>query len=158
MTVIYHTPLSPDQQRAAGMPTPQPLAMADQVRFSDLDTNNHVNNTVYIRWMEAARFEYFEKVELRSATAQSGRTGILKSVDCNFRLPLTWPDKVLVGGKVIELGKDYFVIQHVVFSRNHQKVAAHGRAVVVGFDYRKQKKSDFPPGLVEKIQKLEDMT
>ena len=108
--------------------------------------------------METARFEYFEKVELRSATAQSGRTGILKSVDCNFRLPLTWPDKVLAGGKVIELGKDYFVIQHVVFSCKHQKVAAHGRAVVVGFDYGKQKKSDFPPGLVEKIQNLEGMT
>jgi acyl-CoA thioester hydrolase len=118
----------------------------------------HVNNTVYVRWMETARFEYFEKVKLQSMGAQSGRTGILKSIDCNFRLPLTWPDKVLVGGKVIELGKDYFVIQHVVFSCNHQKVAAHSKAVIVGFDYGKQKKCDFPPGLVEKIQKLEGMT
>ena len=135
-----------------------PVVVELPVVWGEMDSMQHVNNTVYIRWMETARFEYFEKVELRSAAAQSGRTGILKSVDCNFRLPLTWPDKVLVGGKVIELGKDYFVIQHVVFSCNHQKVAAHGRAVVVGFDYGKQKKIDFPPGLVEKIQKLECMT
>ncbi|MBT7181867.1 MAG: acyl-CoA thioesterase, partial [Acidiferrobacteraceae bacterium] len=112
-----------------------PVVVELPVVWGEMDSMQHVNNTVYIRWMETARFEYFEKVELRAAAAQSGRTGILKSVDCNFRLPLTWPDKVLVGGKVIELGKDYFVIQHVVFSCKHQKVAAHGRAVVVGFDY-----------------------
>ena len=62
MTVIYHTPLSPDQQRAAGMPTPQPLAMADQVRFSDLDTNNHVNNTVYFEWFERLRIRYTQSL------------------------------------------------------------------------------------------------
>ena len=134
-----------------------PVVVELPVVWGEMDSMRHVNNTVYIRWMEAARFEYFEQVELRSTDAPSGRTGILKSVDCNFRLPLTWPDKILVGGKVVELGKDYFVIQHVVFSRNHQKVAAHGKAVIVGFDYSKQKKSDFPPGLVEKIQQLEGM-
>ena len=134
-----------------------PVVVELPVVWGEMDSMRHVNNTVYIRWMETARFEYFEQVELRSTDAPSGRTGILKSVDCNFRLPLTSPDKVLVGGKVVELGKDYFVIQHVVFSRNHQKVAAHGKAVIVGFDYIKQKKSDFPPGLVENIQRLEGM-
>ena len=93
-----------------------PVVVELPVVWGEMDSMRHVNNTVYIRWMETARFEYFEQVELRSTDAPSGRTGILKSVDCNFRLPLTSPDKVLVGGKVVELGKDYFVIQPVSYT------------------------------------------
>ena len=58
MTIPYHTPLTHDQQIDAGITEPQPLAMADQVRFSDLDTNNHVNNTVYFEWFERLRIRY----------------------------------------------------------------------------------------------------
>ncbi len=62
MTLAYHTPLSPDQQRAAGLTQPQSLAMADQVRFSDLDTNNHVNNAVYFEWFERLRIRYTQSL------------------------------------------------------------------------------------------------
>jgi acyl-CoA thioester hydrolase len=58
MDLPYHTPLSADQQRAFGIPSPQPLAMADQVRFSELDVLNHVNNSVYMQWFERLRIRY----------------------------------------------------------------------------------------------------
>ena len=64
-----------------------PVVVELPVVWGEMDSMRHVNNTVYIRWMETARFEYFEQVELRSTDAPSGRTGILKSVDCNFRIP-----------------------------------------------------------------------
>jgi len=79
MTVIYHTPLSPDQQRAAGMPTPQPLAMADQVRFSDLDTNNHVNNTVYFEWFERLRIRYTQSLVERGLIDSPGPRVVIRS-------------------------------------------------------------------------------
>lgn len=56
--IPYHTPLSPEQQRAFGLTDPQPLAMADQVRFSELDVLNHVNNAVYMEWFERLRIRY----------------------------------------------------------------------------------------------------
>lgn len=58
MTLVYHTPLSADAQRRFGLPDPQPLAMADQVRFSELDVLNHVNNAVYMTWFERLRVRY----------------------------------------------------------------------------------------------------
>lgn len=60
MTLPYHTPLDPEQQRALGITTPQPLAMADQVRFSELDVLNHVNNAVYMEWFERLRIRYVQ--------------------------------------------------------------------------------------------------
>ena len=58
MALVYHTPLSAAQQAVAGVDPPQPLAMADQVRFSELDVLNHVNNAVYMEWFERLRIRY----------------------------------------------------------------------------------------------------
>ena len=59
MTVPYHTPLTPDQQRAFGLSEPQTLAIADRVRFAELDVLKHVNNKAYMTWFETLRVEYF---------------------------------------------------------------------------------------------------
>ena len=58
----YLTPLSPDQQRAFGVPDPWPMAIADRVRFAELDPLNHVNNVAYLIWFESARVAYFKHV------------------------------------------------------------------------------------------------
>lgn len=58
MSLIYHTPLSAAQQAVAGIEPVQPLALADRVRFSELDVMNHVNNTVYMEWFERLRIRY----------------------------------------------------------------------------------------------------
>ncbi|NNK17367.1 MAG: acyl-CoA thioesterase [Sulfitobacter sp.] len=58
MTLVYHTPLSAAQQAVAGIDPVQPLAMADKVRFSELDVLNHVNNAVYMEWFERLRIRY----------------------------------------------------------------------------------------------------
>ena len=58
MTLVYHTPLSAAQQVVAGIDPVQPLAMADKVRFSELDVLNHVNNAVYMEWFERLRIRY----------------------------------------------------------------------------------------------------
>lgn len=65
MTVLpYLTPLTADQQRAAGLPAIWPLALADRVRFAELDPLNHVNNVAYLTWFESARVTYFKHVGL----------------------------------------------------------------------------------------------
>ncbi|MFP7672781.1 acyl-CoA thioesterase [Marivita sp. S0852] len=60
----YLTPLTADQQQAAGLPTQWPLAIADRVRFAELDPLNHVNNVAYLIWFESARVAYFKHINL----------------------------------------------------------------------------------------------
>ncbi|MEX0286732.1 MAG: acyl-CoA thioesterase [Paracoccaceae bacterium] len=61
MTLRYHAPLTPEEQRAAGLEVPQTLAIADRVRFSELDMLNHVNNKAYFTWFETLRVEYGQR-------------------------------------------------------------------------------------------------
>ena len=58
MSQLYHIPLDASAQRAFGLNDPAPLGMADQVRFSELDVLNHVNNAVYMQWFERVRVRY----------------------------------------------------------------------------------------------------
>lgn len=58
MTLPYHTPLPADVQRSLGIDPPAPLAMADKVRFAELDVLRHVNNAVYFQWFESVRVRY----------------------------------------------------------------------------------------------------
>ena len=61
-TLPYHTPLSADQQRAAGLATVWPLAVADRVRFAELDVQEHVNNKAYMGWFETLRIAYVDTI------------------------------------------------------------------------------------------------
>ncbi len=45
---------------AFGMSKVQPLAIADKVRFAELDRLNHVNNKAYMTWFETLRVIYFD--------------------------------------------------------------------------------------------------
>ena len=61
MDPMFLTPLDADQQRAQGLAEPQPYAVADRVRFAELDNQNHVNNKAYLSWFEAVRVSYFDR-------------------------------------------------------------------------------------------------
>lgn len=58
MSLRYHIPLSASEQEAEGIIPPAPLAMADRVRFAELDVLRHVNNAVYMQWFETLRVRY----------------------------------------------------------------------------------------------------
>src|SRR6056297_2739 len=64
MTIPYLTPLAAEAQRALGISRPWPLAIADRVRFGEIDPLNHVNNVAYLTWFETARVVNVKQIGL----------------------------------------------------------------------------------------------
>lgn len=65
------------------------------IRWGDMDAMNHVNNTVYFRYMEQARIEWLES--LGYATGQhAGEGPVIVNASCTFLIPLTYPGRVEV--------------------------------------------------------------
>lgn len=60
MKTSYLTPLGPDAQLALGLEAAQPMAIADVVRHTEIDSLNHVNNRAYLDWAERLRVAYFD--------------------------------------------------------------------------------------------------
>ena len=135
-----------------------PVIVEIPVAWGDLDAFQHVNNAIYFRYFETARIVYFERLQLLPAQESAGIGPILHSINCRFRIPLTYPDTISVGVKVIDVLDDRFTIESCVVSHQYQKVAAEGSGIVVAFDYRTQKKACWPVEIRQKIAALEDIS
>ncbi len=131
-----------------------PVITEYPVAWGEMDAMGHVNNTVYFRYFESARIAYFEKLDLLGYMTQTGIGPILAATSCKFRIPLSYPDKVSIGVKVVEIKEDRFVMNYLVVSDRHQKVAAEGEGVIVTFNYREGKKAALPDLIKQRILAL----
>jgi acyl-CoA thioester hydrolase len=125
------------------------------IAWGEMDSFQHVNNAVYFRYFESARIRYSEKLGLYKHKDETGIGPILGSTSCKYRLPLTYPDTVSVGTKIIDIAEDRFTMKYVVVSHKHQKIAAEGDGVVVMYDYREGKKTAIPEEIRKRILAME---
>jgi acyl-CoA thioester hydrolase len=132
-----------------------PVVIEIPVAWGEMDAFQHVNNIVYLRYFESARIAYFERLNLMEFMNQTGIGPILASVQCKFKIPLTYPDTVSVGTRISKVEQDRFVMEYSVVSHKHQKIAAEGEGVIVSFNYRENKKTPLPDEIKQRIAKLE---
>ena len=97
MTLPYLTPLSAKEQAAQGIATPAPLAMADQVRFSELDVLRHVNNAVYLQWFERVRVRYMSLYDVsRSLGGAEGPRIVIWSGTIHYKREMLMDETYIV--------------------------------------------------------------
>ena len=84
-----------------------------QIRFSDIDWMGHVNNAVYISYIEKARIDFSERLPLNINWRETGF--ILARTQINYRHPALLNDNISVrtwctrvGTKSFDLGFEVF--------------------------------------------------
>jgi acyl-CoA thioester hydrolase len=132
-----------------------PVVIEIPVAWGEMDAFQHVNNTAYFRYFESARIAYFEKINILDLMNRTGIGPILASTSCRFKIPLKYPDKVLSGVRVTNIGEDRFIMNYIVISTKHKKIAAEGDGVIVTFNYRENRKSLIPEELRRLILDIE---
>jgi acyl-CoA thioester hydrolase len=132
-----------------------PVVIEVPVAWGDMDAFQHVNNTVYFRYFESARIAYFEAIDFMGLMRETGVGPILAAADCRFKIPLTYPDRVSVGTRVVATGEDRFTMAYGVISHRHGKIAATGEGEMVTFDYNKNRKALLPDVLKKRIDAVE---
>lgn len=128
-----------------------PVKTPITVHWGDQDAFQHVNNVVYFRWYETARMKLFERIDF-SGSKPVGP--ILASTSCRYRAPVHYPDELVVGTRVIDVGGDRFTMEMALFSARTGGIAATGEALIVAFDYGAQKKTALPDDVVTAIAAL----
>jgi acyl-CoA thioester hydrolase len=135
---------------------PFPAVVELPVVWGEMDARQHVNNAVYFRYFESARIAYFDKLGFWKQVNETGQGVILASVNCRFRLPLTFPDTISIGARVVKIEADRFTIEHRIVSHRHQKVAAEGEGVLVSYNYQQLQKTPLPEMVKQGIRALEN--
>ena len=132
-----------------------PIVVEIPVAWGEMDAMGHVNNIIYFRYFETARIAYFTKLDLLNFMNETGIGPILASTQCKFLLPLSFPDTVSAGTKIVKLEADRLTMAYYVMSHKHQKMAAEGEGLIVGYDYRSNKKVPIPDIIRKRILELE---
>jgi acyl-CoA thioester hydrolase len=103
----------------------------ERVRFRDLDAMAHVNNAVFLTYLEQARFHFLEHLGL--ARVEEEPPLILARVEIDFRAPAGFGDTVDVGVRAGHVGTKSFELEFEL--RVGERLVAEARSVQVGYDY-----------------------
>jgi acyl-CoA thioester hydrolase len=68
---------------------------------------------------------------------------------------LNYPDTVEVGARVTKIGNSSIHMEHCIFSRGQQAVAARIRSILVTFDYAANRPVPVPASIRSAIESLE---
>lgn len=131
-----------------------PIVLAIEVAWGEMDAYGHVNNANYFRYAETGRFALLRSLDFVSEGIPTGVGAILHSTRCRFRIPVTYPDRLLVGTAVTDVATDRFTTPFRIVSTRHDAVAAEGDGVVVTFDYGAGRKVAIPDDLRQRIGML----
>ncbi|WP_247232832.1 thioesterase family protein [Telluribacter sp. SYSU D00476] len=121
------------------------------VAWGEMDAAQHLNNVVYIRYMESGRVALFSEWDFMGFDSSIGP--ILSEVRCWYKAPVTFPDTIRVAtrvahGSIHEYG---FELQHLMISHQKQRIVAEGYSGVVSYDYATLRKAPLPEWLIQKI-------
>jgi acyl-CoA thioester hydrolase len=102
------------------------------VRWGDLDAQNHVNNTLYFRYVEEARVQLFAHAGI---DLPASKVAVLASASCDFLKPIAYPATVVVSLILQRLGRSSMEMETLIEREGEPDVIyAKGAYVVVGTD------------------------
>jgi acyl-CoA thioester hydrolase len=80
---------------------------------------------------------------------------ILASTRCDYRVPLTYPDEVLVGARVMKIGRTSFTQAYRIRSAGQSAVAAVGEGIIVCVMRSTGKPVEVPEEMRAAIERVE---
>ena len=119
----------------------------EPVRFRDIDAMGHVNNAVFLTYIESARSAFFWHLGI--ARSLEDLTLVVARVEIDFRAPVGFPEVVEVGVRAGRFGEKSFGLDHELRVRG--ELVAEAKTVLVAYDYGKAETVTIPETWREKL-------
>jgi len=141
--------------------------------FGDLDAMGHVNNVVYLKWMETARIAYWIHVTGQKAHAGLPAPGgashepgpgimsgvlidmILARTEIDYKSPVSYGEKLDIFVRTSLIKRSSIVFEYAVATKPEGRVVAQAKTIVVCYDYRLMRSKPVSPELTASILALD---
>ena len=123
------------------------MTHVEQVRFRDLDPMGHVNNAVFLTYLEQARIAFFE--ELGVAIGLEDMNMIVARIEIDFRAPVRLGQEVEVGVRATRFGTKSFDLDYELTVDG--EIVAEARSVQVAYDYGRREPVAIPDEWRQKL-------
>ncbi|TDZ54554.1 hypothetical protein CTRI78_v006230 [Colletotrichum trifolii] len=126
--------------------------------------NGHVNNVVYNKYAESARFNWlrnFSKIDPSNAQEWADLMSpksiglIMRSIKTDYKFPMAYPDNLTVFHKLTTCPtptSDAVFLEALLVSHRHRRPAARCFEDIVVYDYRTAKRTPLKPFMVEHLR------
>lgn len=122
------------------------------VRFRDLDALGHVNNAVYVTYLEIARVGYYREVT-GQANPEIGL--IIARIECDYRSPAFFGETVVVACGTTAIGNSSMTMAYRLTDEASGRLIAEGKSVQVAFDYKENRPVPLPAELRQTLAAFE---
>lgn len=126
-----------------------------KVHWGDMDAAQHVNNSMYFRYVETARVEYFAAIGWVALLKNEHIGPILSETHARYKRPLVFPDEIIVGVKTTSIEPDRFHMSYAIYSESQACVTTELTGTIVAYDYREKKKAILPQAVIDGIRRVE---
>ena len=120
-----------------------------EIRFRDCDAMGHVNNAVYLSYLEQARVAFWHRL---TGTSGIPRSFILARAEIDFAAPATLGDRLVVGLRVEAVGRTSFTLAYEVVKARTRETVASAKTVQVMFDYSAGRPVPIPEAVRARLQ------
>ncbi len=103
-------------------------------RFNDMDIYNHVNNAVYLSYLEEARIAYMTAIGLRGLFNKR-RSTVVAHASVDYKSPAHFGDTLDIEVKTGEIRNSSYELVYRVVRRQDGALIATGRTVQVCFNF-----------------------
>jgi acyl-CoA thioester hydrolase len=131
-----------------------------EIRFADTDAMGHVNNALYLTFVEAARVDWWTATTGEPLERVGGRVQglILAEAEVAFRSPLFFGETVVVETRAGRFGRTSLSVEHRLTASRPDgpvRLVATCRTVVVRYDYVTEAPVPWPTELIERVETFE---
>ncbi|KAF1710487.1 thioesterase [Pseudoxanthomonas kalamensis DSM 18571] len=116
------------------------------VRWRDMDSFGHVNNAMYLSYIEEARVRWLATIP--GFSMQDRCLPVLVNADINYRRPITWPAELMVELFIMRLGSSSVTIGHRILDADDESVLyCDGSATAAWIDTHAGKSVPLPDAI-----------
>ena len=109
-----------------------------QIRYDDLDTYGHVNNKVFLSYLEEARIYYVSQLDIKQFNIFDFGA-VVGRIDIKYTSPLHFGDDAWVYTRCSRIGNKSYDLQTIVVKKDGDKeiISAIATATMVSYDLKK---------------------
>ena len=120
------------------------------VRFCDCDPLGHVNNAVYLSYLEAARFSWWRNVFGADGFTANGF--IVARIEIDYRRAALPADRLIVRLKIDTIGTSSFAIRYEIANARTRELVADAKSIQVAYDYTAGRSIPISPDLRARLE------
>ncbi|MCP4296195.1 MAG: acyl-CoA thioesterase [Proteobacteria bacterium] len=119
-----------------------------EVRFADLDAYGHVNNAVYLTYLETARVRSFDQNFVDFL--HKGLHFVVARAECEYKKPILLNDKLIVEFEIPKFGKISFDIMYLLHN-GEGLIYSKAKTTMVAVDSNTKKTMIIPTAIIDAL-------